>query len=154
MKISFCLVLVVSLLKLKEWHKQALRVREESFLQETEVSGKDRYSPYLSNPSEAHRLLQLSRCAKCLLYRRSCSLLRTFAMPQPPMVKFLLMYLPCAASGDPIELPMFLFTVTHRDRDLSLLQICRPFHRHWVSLFHVQCYLSFNRNIYYFAVTV
>lgn len=69
--IFFCLVLVVgyfcwSWRNCTNKHCIALWVREErgSTLQQTEVSGKDGYSPPLSHPSQAHRLLQPSHCAK------------------------------------------------------------------------------------------
>lgn len=99
-----------------------------SKLQQVKKSKQDGYAPFLSHPSQALRLLQLSHCAK--QFALSCSLLRTFAVPQPPMVQCLLIHLSCCTvPGDAIELPMFLFTVTYRVRDLSLLQICKPFRR-------------------------
>lgn len=99
-----------------------------SKLQQVKKNKQDGYAPFLSHPSQALRLLQLSHCAK--QFALSCSLLRTFAMPQPPMVQCLLVHLSCCTvPGDAIELPMFLFTVTYRVRDLSLLQICKTFRR-------------------------
>lgn len=68
-------VFLLLLLKLPEWHKQALQsigVREErgSTLQQTEASEKDGYSPSLSHPSQTHRLLQLSHPAKQLALQK------------------------------------------------------------------------------------
>lgn len=58
-----------------------------SKLKQVKKSKQDGYAPFLSHPSQALRLLQLSHCAK--QFALSCSLLRTFAVPQPPMVQSL-----------------------------------------------------------------
>lgn len=53
-------------------HCRAMWVREErgSTLQQTEASEKDGYSSSLSHPSQTHRLLQLSHCAKQLALQK------------------------------------------------------------------------------------
>lgn len=67
-----------------------------SKLKQVKKSKQDGYS-FLSHPSQA---LTDSFCSclpvlNSLLCRRSCSLLRSFAVPQPPTVKYFLIHLSC-----------------------------------------------------------